>query len=334
MRITPLGWLYLAAAAGLFLVAYPYRDEPARWLGRGKESALAAARSWHYQLDGGSVASLAASPADVVVIDFANGGAGPQLSPQEVAHIKRRPDGSRRLVLAYMSIGEAEEFRFYWDKSWKAKEAAPDWLGEENCAWPQAHRVRFWREGWKQLIYRGPGSYLSRIIAAGFDGVYLDRADIYQTLLDERPIAEADMVDFVIDLAATARRAMPGFLVVPQNAEALLDHADYRGAIDGVAKESLLYGLGKAGERNSQSAIGASLALLSKLQRDGKPVFIVEYLTTRESIDEAGLGLRNLGFVPAFETRALDGKDPTRAIAVADGIGTPQGAPCPPNTAW
>jgi cysteinyl-tRNA synthetase len=37
------------------------------------------------------------------------------------------------IALAYMSIGEAEEYRFYWQPEWAY--APPAWLGPENPDW-------------------------------------------------------------------------------------------------------------------------------------------------------------------------------------------------------
>ena len=39
----------------------------------------------------------------------------------------------------------------------------PDWAGN--------YKVRYWEQGWRDLILSGPESYLNRITAAGFDGV-------------------------------------------------------------------------------------------------------------------------------------------------------------------
>ena len=37
-------------------------------------------------------------------------------TPADLAKMKRKPDGSRRYVLAYISIGEAETYRYYWNE--------------------------------------------------------------------------------------------------------------------------------------------------------------------------------------------------------------------------
>ncbi len=88
-----------------------------------------------------------------------------------------KKNGARRLVLAYMSIGEAEDYRYYWQRKWKYRK--PVWLCNENKNWPGNYKVRYWHKEWKNIIIRDKNSYLNRIINAGFDGVYLDIIDAF-----------------------------------------------------------------------------------------------------------------------------------------------------------
>lgn len=331
-------WLAILVVGCVFALTWPVRHVPGDLMRALKAAnALTQVRSWHYQLDNINVDALAAVKADLLVIDYAKKDGKVPLTPQDVARIKAGPAGDGqhpRIVLAYLSVGESEEYRFYWQPEWKR--APPDWLGEENCAWPQAHRVRFWMPGWKAINFAGEDSYLKRIIDAGFDGVYLDRVDIYETFLTQRPQARSDMVAFVEDLARTAWRWKPGFLIVPQNAEALLDEPRYRAAIDGVAKESLLHGIAATAVRNADHDIEWSASRLEKLRQDGKPVFLVEYLLDADHMNVTAREARSYGFIPTFQTRALDGKDPTAPVALETEIGTPErtAKDCPPGTSW
>ena len=333
-RINTSGVLLFAVAAA-FAVTWPHRGDLARVAANATMvRPLANAQTWRYQLDAINVDALAADPSDLLVIDYAKSEGKVPLTAGDIARIKVRPDGRPRLVVAYLSVGESEEYRYYWNASWQA--SPPGWLGEENCAWPKAHRVRYWDEGWKAINYRSGDSYLRRIIAAGFDGVYLDRVDIFETFEKERPSARLEMIDHVAELAAAARRIKPGFLVIPQNAETLLSDDRYRMVIDGFGKESLLHGGIETGIRNSDADIRWSAGLLQRLQDDGKPVFVVEYLLNSRQIDETAIELRRRHLVPAFETRALDGQDPTKPVDLKTEVGTPERTTkqCPPGTSW
>ncbi|MGH8734322.1 MAG: endo alpha-1,4 polygalactosaminidase, partial [Burkholderiales bacterium] len=162
------------------------------------------AKSWAYQLQNVDPEEIRQSPYDVVVIDYGFDQRNGTAFPREVVDLMRtRPDGRRRMIFAYISVGEAENYRYYWKASWA--KSPPEWLGSENCRWRGDHRVRFWMPGWRELMFGAPRSYLGRIVALGFDGVFLDRVDIHRRWLAENPQATADMVTFVAGLSGWAK---------------------------------------------------------------------------------------------------------------------------------
>ena len=95
-----------------------------------------------------------------------------------VAALRTKPGGARRLVIAYMSIGEAESYRPYWQSGWQV--GNPAWLFDENPDWPGNYKVAYWDPEWQTVLFGGSTAYLDRITAAGFDGVYLDILDAYE----------------------------------------------------------------------------------------------------------------------------------------------------------
>lgn len=99
-------------------------------------------------------------------------------SRREVLALKRKACGGNRFVLAYLSIGEAEDYRPYWKSAWTA--FPPAWLEEENPTWPGNYKVRYWMEEWQSILLEGEGSLLHQIVDAGFDGVYLDIIDAFE----------------------------------------------------------------------------------------------------------------------------------------------------------
>lgn len=319
-----------------------------------RHELLADMKSWGYQLQKFNSVAAAGSTHDLLVLDeaFEAASAGPRRS-DVLRALKRKPDGSRRLVLAYLSIGEAEDYRVYWDRSWVAPARAPTlpsaagadfsaispahagtsaargapqakaqsvvpavnriptamapgWLAEENPNWRGNFRVRYWDERWQALIFGHETAALERIVAAGFDGVYLDRADVYQASLKQRPDAKADMASLIQRISARGRSLSPGFVVVMQNAEELLDEPKVRAALDAVAKEDLLFGVDGDARPNSEREVAASLRYLKKAQRQGLPVLAVEYLSDAKTIAAARQRLDANGFVPYFAPRALD----------------------------
>jgi cysteinyl-tRNA synthetase, unknown class len=291
--------------------------------------ALQAVKTWDYQLRRLDVAAAAGRPSDMIVVEAGNGGDGTGVrDAADVAQLRIKPDGGRRLVIAYLSIGEAEDYRAYWQPAWR--ETPPAWLIGENCRWPRNYLVRFWMPEWQALMIGSANSALARVIELGFDGVYLDRVDVYQDAVDLGLIksspARAAMIQFVRDLSARAKALRTDFKVIVQNAEELLDSKSYRAAIDAVAKEDLLHGLKGTGVRNAASDISDSREALKRLRADGKPVFAIEYLTSDEQIATARAELARNHFTPVFPTRGLDGNSPvsTAGPALSNQQGTPE----------
>jgi cysteinyl-tRNA synthetase len=97
---------------------------------------------------------------------------------EEVEQLRAKSNGGRRMVIAYLSIGEAENYRWYWQSGWKP--GNPAWLGDENPDWPGNFTVKYWDPEWQQIIYGNDDSYVKKILDAGFDGVYLDRIDAFE----------------------------------------------------------------------------------------------------------------------------------------------------------
>ena len=96
----------------------------------------------------------------------------------EIGQLKNKANGGKRLIISYMSIGEAENYRYYWQSGWKT--GNPSWLGDENREWAGNYKVRYWETEWQKIIFGNDNSYLNKIINAGFDGVYLDIIDAFE----------------------------------------------------------------------------------------------------------------------------------------------------------
>ena len=242
---------------------------------------LAEVKSWGYQLRLIDPAQIRASDFDLVVVDHAISAFRRfvrQFTADEVRVMRSRANGGTRIVLSYLSIGEAERYRFYWQQEWYDPALKPAWLGRLNPEWDGNYTVDFWDPNWQALVLGSPESYIERVIAQGFDGIYLDRADIFLEFAKTTPDAEARMVAFLARVGEHARRLKPDFLVVMQNAEELLKHDAVRNAIDGIAKEDLYYGIDHRESRNPADTVEWSTNDLRQAQRAGRRVFLVEYI--------------------------------------------------------
>ncbi|KPK87734.1 MAG: hypothetical protein AMS27_01615 [Bacteroides sp. SM23_62_1] len=96
----------------------------------------------------------------------------------DIEALRNKANGGKRLVVSYMSIGEAEDYRYYWKSNWK--KGNPEFLYKENPYWEGNYKVKYWMDEWKQIIFGDENAYLDRILDAGFDGVYLDIIDAFE----------------------------------------------------------------------------------------------------------------------------------------------------------
>lgn len=272
-----------------------------------RRAAMADVKSWAIQLRFLDRAALAASPFDLVVIDHAphpKKDVEIPFTPEQIAPLKVKADGKRRVVLAYLSMGEAERYRYYWKPEWDAPETRPKWLGLENPRWPGDYLVQFADPDWQAVIFGSTESFLDRILAAGFDGVYLDRVDAFQ---DEHvPSGSEDaMAGFVQRLADHAHRVNPDFLIVMQNAEELASSKSLLSRLDGLAKEDLLYGFDNNEALNPAQMVTDTVGNLRKAKRAGIKILVLEYARTADAIAATQRLAQREGFVLHITDRML-----------------------------
>jgi cysteinyl-tRNA synthetase len=279
--------------------------------------AISSVKTWAAQIQSLNIDLARAAPVDLIVADATAGGPdGRALAASDVAALKVKPDGSRRLALAYLSIGESEDYRPDYFTSEYMTEDAPDWLLGENSRWKGNRLIRFCDEGWQKTIIgdeAGRSVYnsvepspLHRLIELGFDGVVLDRVDVYSEVRKECPDAAKRMVDFVARLAAHARKRSPMFLVVLQNAEELLEQKTMLGTVDAVIKEDLFFGVDHSERANDPVMVKAALDNLALARAAGRPVFILEYPKDARRHAAEKAKIEALGFIPYFGPRNLD----------------------------
>ncbi len=306
-----ISWL---AAAALLALTAPLA---------GLDPRLATVNDWLYvlQLDAGvTIGSIAATEFDLAVIDYSvDGSEAGEHTAEQIALLK----ASGKVALAYMSIGEAEVGRFYWDPAWIDQAPddpdAPPWLGPFNPDFPDNYKVRYWDPDWQAIIFGVPTgvdrSYLDRIVDQGFDGVYLDIIDAFyywSEVVGERTREEArlDMIAFVEGLAAYARetRGVADFLVFPQNGgdivlddDDLLDAAgeSYLTAIDGIGVEDVFYD-----ELSPQPSadVDYRTGVLAEYLGSDRLVISVDYVW--DEADPAGAG--NVARYNDYQALALD----------------------------
>lgn len=299
-------------------------------------------RHWGYRLQGSStsgtssklsVGQLKMAPHDLIVMDFSKDGSDEgAFTLAQIESLKGRKNANS-VIVSYIAIGEASDYRDHWQDDWttytgKDQRAAgalsgkaPAWLGAWNETWPNSRKVRYWDPGWQAVIFNKDGTgWLDKIIAAGFDGAYLDIIDGYYhwscvadraTCLDGDPKTERDaaarMIDFVVALAAHARETNPEFLVIPQNGAYIIDALEdedhrrrdaYLDAISAIACEDLFH-RGDAPENNGFNPDKEAIdTLVADFIDGGKPVLAVDYLSEPEKVAAFYAAAVAKGFLP------------------------------------
>ena len=121
--------------------------------------------------------ALRTSNFDILIIDpfFED---GTILSREEVNSLKIKENGGNRLVISYISIGEAEDYRYYWQDDWKS--GHPKFIDSENPDWKGNYKVRYWDEQWQNILLGEDDSYIDKLIDSGFDGAYMDIIDAFE----------------------------------------------------------------------------------------------------------------------------------------------------------
>ena len=97
----------------------------------------------------------------------------------------------------------------------------------------------------------------------------------------------------------------PDIAILAQNAEELVDLPNYLPAIDGIAKESLFYGIKGPDIMNPKTDIDPSSRLLAKAKAAGKAIFSIEYLSRQDTYQDAVKRHGDLGFVLYIGPRGL-----------------------------
>jgi cysteinyl-tRNA synthetase len=302
---------------------------------------LTSAKTWAYQIQGlevaGAVDDLAKSRYDLLVVeptrtDWSSPTNRQFDTPAMVRQLQASPAGDgaqRKLVVAYLDIGEAEGWRWYWHwtKGWVKGKPRPADLPSfivrlDPDGWADNFPVAFWEPAWKDILLEGQQtppipsrpyqSVLDEVLQSGFDGVYLDWVEAY----DEKAIKEvakkegvdpeAEMIKLIGEIRDYGRRRNPNFIVIQQNAADLLeDHPELLKVVDAIGQEDTWYA-GKADSnwenpkghdrKISPNGTHSNIKRLRQFRAAGKPVFTVDY-----TVQNAGATYSNAlteGFVP------------------------------------
>ncbi len=298
--------------------------------------------SWGYQLHDYKpehISRMENSKNTLWVIDYSKDGTDEQkFSKEEISKFKKNGN----VAISYFCLGEAEMTRYYWhqfnrDALIKRDEVAgigyknsplnftviegSEILGRDNAEYADNFPAKFWLPAWQKTMIEDSAesgiSYLNRIIAAGFDGVYLDTVDAFE-YYNEKSIATRakQMYEFVIKIAKLGRAKNPNFKIMMQNGMSIAGHlsetekATLFSYVKGFGVEDLFHP--GAGDNNPRKfSKSGEFKEIKEIRSKFKDItfFTVDYIPGLSQEDKASYfkDAHKKDLIPVISDRSLSG---------------------------
>ncbi len=203
--------------------------------------------------------------------------------------------------IAYVSLGEAEDYRFYWNK---IKDQA--WVLEENPDWQGNYYVDVRALDWHSLIIR---ELIPKIIAQGFDGIMLDTIDMAQMLEEKDPQKFTGASSAMVQLIKKIHQQYPHLLLISNNGFGLLKQiAPF---LNGVLVEDITMTIDFVHNdyvEVPQQDREYKIKILREIMHDFHlPVFSIDYVASQnqELVQRCLKQARQLGFKPYVAEKKL-----------------------------
>ncbi len=240
--------------------------------------------SWACVYQKVAVSAIRKNAADMIVVepDF--------YSYRDVQSIRE----SGKMVIAYLSVGEGEDYRAY-----ASKPGFKDLVIRENPHWPGNYRVSYWDERWRKILT----DYGLEILGKGFDGILFDVVDAWESF-PEDPGKEAKMAHLLSELVRTFRASRSGLAMLLQNSHELFDFPEIRSGFDGMTQEGLFETW--MDQDPAESWRKAKISALRRLRRTGKFIGVLDYTRRQARMQLIRNKVALEGFIPYFSTRKLD----------------------------
>ena len=189
--------------------------------------------------------------------------------------------------------------------------------------------MAYWDPLWKDLVIYGQNqnsepygdynSIIDEVIRDGFDGVYLDWVEGFENV-DVADAAQkagkdpaVEMIAFIEEMRTYAAARAPGFIIIQQNAAALIDgHPELIGVIDAIAQEAIWYDGDATDDWNDPNGYDSLndaylvkyyTGYLDQYLTAGVPVFACEY--AKDYASTAYANALGKGYVPYATRRSL-----------------------------
>ncbi len=253
----------------------------------------------------GMYEAISKSRADLIIL-----GGGSYDAPLD--RTQADPTGDK-LIVGYQDISEAAAFMF---PELFAGSKLPDWFGKQNPGYAGLYTVQYWNPVWKRAIFAN----IDKIVANGYDGVFLDVLDGNNEWSPGNPAgnpvypdALREMATLLSDIKSHIKSAYPQkrFYLIGNNPTGIAAHfPSALRNLDAIFNEWVYYGQkptdGMVSEykgATNASWIKATLAPL--YQSAGVPIFGCDYPAPLNDSSAAILSFEfynSLGWIPSVTT--------------------------------
>jgi len=288
-----------------FIIRKDQEKEEEEGAGHPPPSKLLSANDWLCVYSNITADALINTNFDLVDID------PDEFTSEEIVNIRN----SGKIVIAYINIGWAENWRSYWNNSWvdengmPVEGAAPDWLlSPQDLDWSGEYYVDYSSQDWKNMVY----SSIDVICSKGFDGIYMDNIEAgyqkKQEIVDEGDLSggiyanctKENMITFVKEISAKYRNN--SFYIIPQNGlDIINDVMDY---VDGVGVEETYYVATDV--KQDENVTLEKESYMDAVINANKIVLTLDYAVVESNIDDCYSRAKSRGYVPYVSVVELD----------------------------
>ncbi|OQV17263.1 hypothetical protein BV898_08661 [Hypsibius exemplaris] len=271
--------------------------------------------TFHIQMHNITFQAIHSSNLSIFVLD-AHAAA---FTPAQVATLR----GQNKTLLAYLSLGEAENFRRYWQPFWANPDSGPDFLVtpfEADSAQTGKYRTKFWKLQWQRIVLRFMQEH---ILPWGYSGLFLDALDAYQYFTDDASHdSQAEMIAFVRLTRNQARLTAPDLKVFANNVPELYEVNSFKGLVDGLAVSETWFKNGDTALSGTNLPFVENVLKWTRLAKaDGKTVLAVDFPTLPENVctfyercTEEGFSCAVTDYAFSGVTRVCEQRRPTTVI--------------------
>ena len=229
---------------------------------------------WVLYTNGPNLDEIMNSNASLFIIDYSSDGTDKKaFTKTQIGNLRN----SGKTILAYLNVGAAESWRYYWKKLDKGIILSPlqGWQGE--------YYIKYWYDSWISIVKE----YLGKIVNAGFDGVMFDWVNIYmsQTLQIDTKKSQRDLKYAMADTLRKVVSTYPNLKYAFVNGDDLLvEFPDLIKYVRYVVVESVFFS-------NLKSKVGTQefenrIKTLTALTQQNVIVLSVEYIDNGNPLDK------------------------------------------------